>query len=132
VNTETWVVNADVVAEKFDSEIILIDIAKGLYFSLRGSAVPLWDALAVPRKCHSLLGMFGVEVQPSAVYAALGMLEHHGLIVQTVDDPDPQDLAVYTTTPVVEVFSDLSELITIDPVHEVDAATGWPNAYVKP
>jgi hypothetical protein len=125
VNTETWVVNTDVVAEKFDSEIILIDIAKGLYFSLRGSAVPLWDALAVPRKWCALLDMFGADAQPAAV---LGMLEEYGLIVQTVDDPDPQALAVYTTTPIVEVFSDLSELITIDPVHEVDAATGWPNA----
>jgi hypothetical protein len=125
VNTETWVVNADVVAEKFDSEIILIDIAKGLYFSLRGSAVPLWDALAVPRKWCALLDMFGADAQPAAV---LGMLEEYGLIVQTVDDPDPQALAVYATTPIVEVFSDLSELITIDPVHEVDAATGWPNA----
>lgn len=125
MNTETWVVNTDVVAEKFDSEIILIDIAKGLYFSLRGSAVPLWDALAVPRKWCALLDMFGADAQPAAV---LGMLEEYGLIVQTVDDPDPQALAVYTTTPIVEVFSDLSELITIDPVHEVDAATGWPNA----
>lgn len=125
MNTETWVVNADVVAEKFDSEIILIDIAKGLYFSLRGSAVPLWDALAVPRKWCALLDMFGADAQPAAV---LGMLEEYGLIVQTVDDPDPQALAVYATTPIVEVFSDLSELITIDPVHEVDAATGWPNA----
>jgi hypothetical protein len=69
--------------------------------------------------------MFGADAQPAAV---LGMLEEYGLIVQTVDDPDPQALAVYATTPIVEVFSDLSELITIDPVHEVDAATGWPNA----
>jgi hypothetical protein len=27
----------------------------------------------------------------------------------------------------LEVFDDLAELITMDPVHEIDTLTGWPH-----
>lgn len=31
------------------------------------------------------------------------------------------------TPPIIETFRDLQELITIDPVHEVEETDGWPH-----
>jgi len=66
-----------VAAEEFDGEFVLINFARGTYFSLRHAAVDVWR--------------------------------------QFRNGANP-----------VEVYSDLQDLIVLDPVHEVDYATGWP------
>jgi hypothetical protein len=58
-------------------------------------------------------------------------MQAHGLLVSAppVDSTTlaPQVFAAsHFQAPVLQVFSDLAELIAIDPVHEVDAAGGWP------
>lgn len=126
-------VNPDIVAEAFDGEIVLIDIARGVYFSLCGAAVELWQAFSDPRTADEVLRTLAplAEAEHSAAMRdAISSMCANELIVG-VDAPDapagPFAAGVFASVPpVVQVFSDLADLIAIDPVHEVDAAAGWP------
>ena len=40
--------------------------------------------------------------------------------------PSGLDAALFAKPPTLEVFTDLAELIMMDPVHEVDVLEGWP------
>jgi hypothetical protein len=125
--------NAQVVSERFDDEVVLIDIDKGLYFSLLGSAVDLWAQFDQPRHIDHVISVFqqrydgvGVDDLRSAVGA---FMEHDllqpapgGAATSAMPTPSLETFA----SPKVEVYRDLAELIAFDPVHEVDQAVGWP------
>ena len=44
-----YVLNNEIVAETFDDETVLIDVDRGIYFSMQGSAAAIWHAFDVPR-----------------------------------------------------------------------------------
>ncbi|MEI6240825.1 MAG: PqqD family protein [Planctomycetia bacterium] len=126
-----FVANDRIAAEEFAGEVVLIDIEKGVYFSLQGAAVDLWRAFSAPRSPAAVLDMFAAHgADRQALEAALGDLCRHDLVCETAVPALP-DIACSApaggfAAPVVAAFSDLAELIAIDPVHEVDATAGWP------
>lgn len=126
-----FVANDRIAAEEFAGEVVLIDIEKGVYFSLQGAAVDLWRAFAAPRTAAAVLDTFTAHgADRPALAAALDDLCRHDLVRETAAPPQA-DIACSVpaggfAAPVVAAFSDLAELIAIDPVHEVDAAAGWP------
>lgn len=124
---QVWVANPAVTADRFDGEVVLICISTGLYFSLRGAAAALWAALPVSEP--DILGMFGdlPESDRISVQSAWGQLKEHELVVAS-DGPSQEPTRVAFEAPVVEVYADLAELITLDPVHEV-GAKGWPEKH---
>ena len=125
--------NQGIATEAFDDETVLIDVEKGLYFSLRGSAVELWQAFDVGREAGQVLDAM-VQSMPAAdvdaLQRVLQQMKDNGLLLEmpAVDGvPVPPGWACSNfQPPVLEVYSDLAELIAIDPVHEVNAALGWP------
>jgi len=127
----TLVSNDRIAAEEFAGEVVLIDIEKGIYFSLQGAAVDLWRAFATPRCPTDVLDLFAAHGgDRGALATAIDDLCRHDLVCQT---SAPADDAITCSAPaggfaapVVAAFADLAELIAIDPVHEVDAAAGWP------
>lgn len=126
---------SEVSAEVFDQEVLVIHLASGHYHSFREAGVHLWKLLT---DGHS------VATAAAAVAAATGAPEAdvladarafvdvaltHGLLVAT-ESPDapvpnvPLPAGPYVS-PVLEHYSDMQELLLIDPVHEVDVS-GWP------
>lgn len=126
--------NTRVFAEEFDGETVLIDVEKGLYFSLAGAAVDLWRSFTTGRDPEAVVaamagGLQGADSQ--ALQDLIVQMQQHGLLVSApaVDGAALAPLVFPASpfqAPVMQVFSDLAELIAIDPVHEVDAAGGWP------
>jgi len=127
-------VNERIVADDFEDEMVLIDVHKGLYFSMRGSAKEIWKAFKDSQSRSALLGRLadqhGEDSLQSINQAIDRMVEHELLI----SGPPPKNgvpvlhgLTVSAfIAPIVDVFTDMAELIAIDPVHEVDEAAGWP------
>jgi hypothetical protein len=62
-----------VISEEIDGEVIMIDLGTGVYYSLRGSAVPAWRVLRLGATrdeiVTALAGQYGV--QPGEVEAAI-------------------------------------------------------------
>lgn len=128
------VINKRIVADDFDDEMVLIDVHKGLYFSMRGSAPDIWKSFIEPQSKSSLLHRLEGEVAEDrlqSVAQAVDKMVEHELLV-SVPPPEsgstvvPSLAATAFALPVLDVFTDMAELIAIDPVHEVDEAAGWP------
>jgi hypothetical protein len=104
---------------------------------MQGSARALWRLLAggaagIDEVTDALLASYA-ETPPSAaedVRAFVDRLVEHQLLrgaANAAVTPAPlnEDQGRYAP-PVVEAFTDMQELVLLDPVHDVGAA-GWPN-----
>jgi hypothetical protein len=138
-------VNApQVIHETIDGEVIIINLGSGNYYSVKGCGSDVWDVLQqsagiapadlvtvlAPRFDHA-----AADVE-THVMRFLGELQAEDLIVETEAAGDPgssvplsganghEGLQAFEP-PVLEKYSDMQDLVLLDPVHEVDA-TGWP------
>jgi len=131
-------VNApNVINEVIDGEAVIINLGSGDYFSLRGSGSYIWQAIDAGADVATIVASFttaglgtDAEVGP-AVQGLVDQLVAEGLIV--ADDggatgpmPARPDGDAFEP-PALEKFTDMQDLILLDPVHEVDER-GWPHA----
>ncbi|CAN5682748.1 hypothetical protein BH18ACT13_BH18ACT13_10070 [soil metagenome] len=133
-----------VLHEAIDGEVIVIDVATGAYYSLRGSAAVIWglverspgvapgqlaEALAVRYQAN------GQDVE-AELTRFLSQLDEEGLIsaveasgapaADTASaEPSDEPVGVFAP-PVLEKHTDMQDLVLIDPVHDVSGA-GWPH-----
>ncbi len=129
-----------VAAEEFDGEFVLINFARGTYFSLRNAAVDVWQQFengatreAVGDRIAARFSVSGDAVQ-AELERCIGTLIEEELICEA--DAAGPGVETWSSqayeAPVVEVYSDLQDLIILDPVHEVDDAMGWPRRAPEP
>ena len=130
-------------AEDFKSEILAIDLKSGHYYSLRDSAAQIWRLLIEGHSVEAVIpwvaAYYGVEAAAVApdVKGFIAELEALRLIVANPDpSPGPTLVApgpggdIYAK-PVLETYTDLQDLLLLDPIHEVDVA-GWPHKKADP
>ncbi|WP_374448092.1 PqqD family protein [Stella sp.] len=135
----------EIAHDVIDGEVILINTLSGFYYSLRGSAVALWGEIEDGRSVDDLrawaAGQYGLE--PAAAADAVdgfvaGLVADRVLLpadgpaapadVRRVPPPAPGEAFA---APVIERFTEMQDLLTLDPIHEVDDL-GWPHAARPP
>jgi hypothetical protein len=126
-----------VINEVIDGEAVIINLGSGDYFSLRGSGSYIWQAIDAGADTAAIVAAFtaaGLGSDDVVEPAVLGLVEQlvaEGLVVAADDGPsDPVLTPPEGTTfeaPALEKFTDMQDLILLDPVHEVDDR-GWPHA----
>jgi Coenzyme PQQ synthesis protein D (PqqD) len=135
-------VNTQVLHESIDGEVIVIDLTTGSYYSLRGSAAEAWEL--VQRSPGATSGQVAEAVAAHytedaggvfpAVVRFLQELADEGLVdvVEASDEPVSLSLPEQNgraprsfAPPVLEKYTDMQDLVLLDPVHQVDQA-GWP------
>ena len=130
------------VDETVDGEALIMDMVKGAYYTCLGPAAIAWDALKRGFEPAEITAMLSstYEVGPADVDRDLAgfvdeLLREEMLVVR--DDASPPDLR----TPLdgdgapagpyeamsLDRYTDLADLILLDPVHDVSDA-GWPQA----
>jgi Coenzyme PQQ synthesis protein D (PqqD) len=122
----------------FDDEVVVLDMRSGAYFSLRGSGVDVWELIEAHATgagiSESLAGRYdgsSGEID-MAVGALLEELAEANLIVgdSSVEPaggaPSQAGAKSDFAPPELERFTDMQELLLLDPIHEVDEA-GWPH-----
>jgi len=128
-----------VIAETLEGEAIVINLETGAYYSLRGVGAQAWELFAEPVTLADLaervavLGGWPVAEVAPAVAAMVRMLLEEGLIVaEPAAAPGflgPPDEGTGTdpvrTALAIERYTDVQELLALDPVHDVDEV-GWP------
>jgi hypothetical protein len=139
---ERFTVKADrIIHESLGGEVVVIDLGSGTYYSMRGTAGAIWEAVVAGSTVGETAGRVasaydtgGSDVRPS-VLGFLELLEHHGLVARSEagDRPAPTASAAGGAglppyeEPELGVFSDMQDLILLDPVHDVDPDEGWPH-----
>ncbi len=134
-----YLASPQVMHETIDGETIIIDLATGTYFSLRGSGPAMWAALSRGADRDGLCEALGqaYEAPPGEIEAAvdafLAQLETERLIAPggaaeaASSTAEPGSSRVPFEPPQLEKYEDLQDIILLDPVHMVDDA-GWPHA----
>ena len=121
----------DVVAEDFDGQIVILNLANGHYFSLEGSAGDIWPLIGAGYAPETILASIrgaqpALEDESAAFLRKLVRLELVRPDV-TAREPDGPIVTSWSDTPPrLEIYSDLAELIYADPIHDVDEQAGWP------
>lgn len=128
-----WVENKNqVVSDLIDGEMMLLNMEAGNYFSLGGSGAALWTCFQQGADPDRLLGAIR-QAYPEQDSVSqdfqnfLELLKADELLVEgTVDAGLAPVLASEYQVPRLEKYSDLQDLLLIDPIHEADES-GWPS-----
>ncbi len=132
-----------VIAEVIDGEAIIVNLDSGAYYSLRDSGCAIWNLLAQGYTPDEVVtgvqreyagDIESVQVGVDALLAELlaeALLtpaEYVSAPVPAFDaNEDGAGVLPRFAPPRLEKFTDMADLLLLDPIHEVDA-TGWPHA----
>lgn len=129
-----------VVLESFEEETVLINLDTGLYYSLNPSGAEVLalvtSGLAFDQVVAALASAH--EGAPDAIAPSVRRLVEEcvreGLLLASAEaPPEPVPVAIEAALaqgapfeePRLERFSDMQDLLVLDPIHEV-GETGWP------
>jgi hypothetical protein len=136
---ERLVVNlTDISAKVLDGEAVIINLSTGVYFSASGSGALAWALLEAGHDrsgvAQSLAERYGVPLDQADADLGpfLDELRTHELLVAGAPDGGPQtvDLAVPDgyAPPALEVYTDMSDLLALDPPMPGLADIPWRGA----
>lgn len=129
--------------EVFDDEVVMVNFDNGAYYSLNGSGSQLLDLLRGGVAEQGLVGhiekLYSCDRATAGrdVRAFLASLLEEQLVVAVDGDAPPAEspasapvrtacaVGAYAA-PAVSKYSDMEDLIMLDPIHEVDES-GWPH-----
>lgn len=130
-----------VIHELVAGEVVIINLATGAYYSLDGVGATIWSTLLDGADEAAILAAVlrrysGDEATiAGSVRSLLGQLVAQDLIApgNAAPAPMPGDASPVPAAaprpfvpPVLHTYTDMQELIALDPIHEVDD-TGWPH-----
>ena len=134
------------VHQAIDGEVVLVNLQTGHYYSLRGCTAEIWGLVESGANLYGITHSLEDRYQagPGEIAAAVERLLAELLDEKIISQRTTLDLvgtdmagvsAATPTTgrkppfmrPVLEKFTDMQDLIVLDPIHEVDEA-GWPIA----
>jgi len=126
-----------IISETLDDEIIAINMRSGAYYSLRGLGACIWSRLSAGTATDDLVGELEDhyrEIQvASPVNEFLARLAAEDLVREvqpdvaaTASDVPLLPLPELFEPPDFERFTDMENLLLLDPVHEIDER-GWPH-----
>lgn len=151
----TFRVNSpQVVCETIDGEVVIVHLEKGYYYSLLKTGAEVWRGIERrsnrPSLIHDLAQTYEASSEEiaTAVDEFLDKLLHEELILPVEDEsgatdcngkgavisvkPNPEgtasSLKLPFEKPMLEKFTDMEDLLLLDPIHEVDVEAGWPSA----
>lgn len=117
-----------VVDEVFDAETVVVHLDSGCYYSLDPAATVLWGLLGQGSSAERLAELSGLPV--AAVEAFVSSLVAEDLLVEVGSEGAHDVAAVHVDgVPGFERFTDMQDLLLIDPVHDIALdGDGWPVA----
>jgi hypothetical protein len=131
-----------VVGEVFDDEVVVVNLENGNYYTLDSVGRVVWCCLQtaptlddlVAGLCASYEGT--IEEIAASLHQLLETMVVEGVLVQTSAGSNGNQAAPMTVPessgkprfvpPVLTKFSDMQDLLLLDPIHDVDEETGWP------
>jgi hypothetical protein len=135
-------VNAPLVAtEKLDNEVMIVNLAKGNYYSLTGTGAVIWDLIASGHTQRSILSEIAENYvgESNIIEQSLDRFVSELCAEELIVASEPASATVSGApkraatgdrpafaTPQLEKYTDMQELLLIDPIHEVNDDHGWP------
>ncbi len=127
--------SGDVVHEAVDGEVVIVDLANGVYFSTDGVGAVVWSLLTAGANLQGLSewakATFPTQPEaPDEVSMFVRQVHAQNLLVESTDavggDLSADGPPTYAT-PSLQAFNDMESLLLLDPIHDVEPDKGWPN-----
>lgn len=126
-----------VVHENFGDEAVIINLDSGNYYSLSRTALDIWAMIEQGASIGDVAAIYGAngrEVSAS-VERFVAELEREQLILplSPAGENEAFDRSAWTDKkdafeePVISKYTDMQELLLLDPIHDVDES-GWPSS----
>jgi Coenzyme PQQ synthesis protein D (PqqD) len=135
-----------VIHEAIEGEVIIINLSTGNYYSLKGTGADAWSLIQRPEGVgaedlvNALAARYeaGRQELEAALDPFLDELRNEGLVAiepavpaaahgaSVLEEPPANGRRPFEP-PSLEKYTDMQDLVLLDPVHEVDE-TGWPQA----
>ena len=128
--------NKGIAFENFDEEIVVVNLPLGYYYSLKGTARKLFLEIVNGTNPSNLakyiVANFNITFNEAQVFSEqfIEKLYSNQLIVEI---PPVNDVSYLEATdkcdfenPEIEIYDDMKELLSLDPIHDVDSIQGWP------
>lgn len=130
-----------VVSEIISGEAIMMHQVSGDYFSADGVGCLIWQWIGEGRSRDQMLSILKARfARESAEIAAavdsfLADLSTHQLVQEVGEGSEPAtseaaqpsiEAAGEFAPPVLNVYSDMRDLLLLDPIHDVQEEAGWP------
>lgn len=118
-----------VIFDQIDGEVLVINLRIGHYFRLRESASRLWSLIISGNTFLEIIEISNSsQSNQDEILKFIMELLSLDLIVQTeeIQDVTPKPHSMDFSNPVIEKFTDLEDILGLDPIHEVDETKGWP------
>ena len=128
-NQSYQLAHPDIVFERFDEDLLVLNLRSGQYFGFNNAGSLIWNALSSGIKA-SLIYDAGVKKENLEKFIS-DLIAHELLIaiapLQTeLSEELANLLSQESALPSIEIYDDLADLIMADPIHDVDADAGWP------
>jgi hypothetical protein len=127
-----------VIHEPFEHEVIVVNLDTGRYYCLQRTGVDLWNGLMGGASIDEIVRAFVAAYDESetvvrtAVVSAMEDLKREELVVDAAGMNRPEmawrareSHGTPFVAPALETYTDMQDLLLLDPIHEVDEA-GWP------
>ena len=130
MTTHYQVNSKNVISELIENELVVIDISRGVYYSIAGSGTAIWKAIEAQASLKDMLEMFAInqpqdaeDIQSSRMEFVNRLLKENLIIEDTSNPTKEHSLPASTTRlsftpPGIEKYDDLKELILLDTIHE--------------
>lgn len=133
----------NVILETFDDEVVIVNLDNGNYYSLDATGMQVWHLLesgaalaqigahlaaqtsGSPAEINEALTNFVNELLAEALLVPAPTATDSSAITEPVATAAAPIALPPFSAPVLNKYSDMQELLLLDPIHDVDA-TGWP------
>jgi hypothetical protein len=121
----------EVVYDEIDGEYVIVDLASGKYFRIQGESSKLFAWIISGQELQTNLDSFRSRTA-ELIDSTIRTLVDNSIIRESTaqesagvsDEIMDFELKEF----VIEEFTDLQDIIGLDPIHEVDLNQGWPIA----
>ena len=130
----------DVIQETVDGETLIVHTRSGAYYNLEGCGTLVWNSLLAGRSIAEVEDLFDSsdEAGQSPIRSGIGAFVE-ALLAEQLILPAPEDSNSSREIPAgsqspkpafvapdLRKFTDMEELLLVDPIHEVNPEAGWP------
>ena len=142
-DNESFRVNApDVLHETIDGEVVLVNMKSGAYYSIDKVGAAIWELLADGTSTDHITEVLTRRFKgdrdaiAESVARLLASFRDEELVVADTEPGERTATSMNPDTPVpasrprfeepvLQKYTDMQQLLLLDPIHEVDE-TGWP------
>lgn len=138
--THFHVDDSRIIHETIDGEVIIVNVESGCYYSLSGVGADIWELIAqgsgideiahaISQRYHGDYGTITESVrqfltalrEEGLITAAPGPSSAEGAVSEV---PEAADEKQAFSAPVLNRYTDMQELLLLDPVHDLMALAG--------